>query len=82
MNYSEWIEGTGAVIDERAAVIATAVVVAIGLIIVAVRHREFLFGRKNASAHAGTAVKMAVSGRTASGKQTANQALGGKASGQ
>lgn len=86
------MEGTGTVIDERAAMIATAVMVAVGLIIVAVRHREVLFGRKNAAAHAGVAVKLAVSGQTASGKvasgklpdsmHPANQALGGKASGQ
>lgn len=69
MSYSEWMKGTVAVIDERAAMIATAVVVVVGLIIVAVRHREVLFGRKNAS-------------KQLSNMQQANKPLGGKASGQ
>lgn len=69
MSYSEWMEGSVAVIDERAAMIATAVVVAFGLIIVAVRHREVLFGRKNADIQPAN-------------MQQANKPLGGKASGQ
>lgn len=46
MSYSEWMEYNSTVIDERAAVIATIVVLVAGLIIMLVRNRKILLRLK------------------------------------
>lgn len=76
MSYSEWMGRTGAVIDEKAAVIATALVLAEGLIVVVVRHREILIRHKK--------VKVNTDSSTSVHRvdTLANHVLGGKASGQ
>lgn len=46
MSYSEWMEKNSTIIDERAAVIATIIVLVAGLIIMLVRNRKILLRLK------------------------------------
>lgn len=86
MSYSEWMESSSTIIDERAAVIATIVVLAAGLIIMLVRNRKILLRLKESFLMANRAesdtkpILMRVVPATS--EVLEERVLGGKASGQ